>query len=66
MRTSAWIIDAHCHAGPGDGFTGPWDTSAPLSRYLGRCDEAGIGRSNLLAAFHSDNAVVHDATGALS
>ena len=25
-RQAAPIIDAHCHAGPGDGFTGPWDT----------------------------------------
>jgi hypothetical protein len=24
------IIDAHCHAGKGDGLTGPWDTNAPL------------------------------------
>ena len=58
-----WIIDAHCHAGPGDGFTGPWDTSAPLGRYLRRCDEAGIGRSNLLAAFHSDYAIANDEVG---
>jgi uncharacterized protein len=58
-----WIIDAHCHAGPGDGFTGPWDTSAPLDRYLRRCDEAGIGRSNLLPAFHSDYAVANSAVG---
>jgi predicted TIM-barrel fold metal-dependent hydrolase len=62
-RAPAWIIDAHCHAGPGDGFTGPWDTSAPLGRYLRRCDEAGIGRSNLLAAFHSDYAVANDEVG---
>lgn len=57
------IIDAHCHAGPGDGFSGPWDTSAPLSRYLRRCDAAGITRSNLLAAFHSDYAVANEAVG---
>ena len=24
------VIDAHCHAGTGDGLSGPWDTSAPL------------------------------------
>lgn len=24
------IIDCHCHAGKGDGLTGPWDTAAPL------------------------------------
>lgn len=57
------IIDAHCHAGPGDGFTGPWDTSATLDDYLRRCDEAGITRSNLFAAFHSDYATANDAVG---
>jgi uncharacterized protein len=62
-RAPGWIIDAHCHAGPGDGFTGPWDTSAPLDRYLRRCDEAGIGRSNLLAAFHTDYAVANHEVG---
>jgi uncharacterized protein len=62
-RTPPWIIDAHCHAGPGDGFTGPWDTSAPLGRYLIRCREAGIARSNLLAAFHSDYAVANEEVG---
>jgi uncharacterized protein len=62
-RAPAWIIDAHCHAGPGDGFTGPWDTSAPLDRYLIRCEAAGIGRTNLLAAFHSDYAVANEEVG---
>jgi hypothetical protein len=57
------IIDAHCHAGPGDGFTGPWDTEAPLSEYLRRCDEAGIRRSNLFAAFHTDYAVANEEVG---
>jgi uncharacterized protein len=57
------VIDAHCHAGPGDGFTGPWDTRARLGRYLRRCDEAGIGRSNLFAAFHSDYTVANEAVG---
>jgi predicted TIM-barrel fold metal-dependent hydrolase len=60
---SAPIVDAHCHAGPGDGFTGPWDTEAPLAVYLRRCDEAGIARSNLFAAVHSDYAVANDAVG---
>jgi uncharacterized protein len=62
-RAPGWIIDAHCHAGPGDGFTGPWDTSSPLDRYLRRCDEAGIGRSNLLPTFHSDYAVANAEVG---
>ncbi|HTZ24263.1 MAG TPA: amidohydrolase family protein [Streptosporangiaceae bacterium] len=48
------ITDAHCHAGLGDGLTGPWDTRAPLGDYLRRADRAGIGHTILLPAFHSD------------
>ena len=48
------IIDCHCHAGKGDGLTGPWDTSASLKQYLPRATQAGIHRTVLLAAFHSD------------
>jgi uncharacterized protein len=48
------VIDCHCHAGQGDGFTGPWDTAAPLGRYLRRAAAAGIHRSAIFAAFHSD------------
>lgn len=48
------IIDCHCHAGTGDGLTGPWDTSASLKQYLPRAMRAGIDRTVLLAAFHSD------------
>ena len=48
------IIDCHCHAGKGDGLTGPWDTAAPLEKYLRRAARAGIGRTVLFAAFHSD------------
>lgn len=48
------IIDCHCHAGKGDGLTGPWDTAAPLRNYLLRATQAGIHRTVLLAAFHSD------------
>lgn len=50
------IIDCHCHAGTGDGLTGPWDTRASLDRYLARADAAGIQRTVLLAPFHSDYA----------
>lgn len=50
------IIDSHCHAGKGDRLTGPWDTAAPLERYLQRAAKAGIRRTVLLAAFHSDYA----------
>ncbi len=48
------IIDSHCHAGKGDGLTGPWDTAAPLDRYLRRAARAGITHTVLFAAFHSD------------
>jgi predicted TIM-barrel fold metal-dependent hydrolase len=50
------IIDCHCHAGKGDGLIGPWDTAAPLEQYLLRAAGAGIDRTVLLAAFHSDYA----------
>jgi len=50
------IIDCHCHAGKGDGLTGPWDTAAPLEDYLQRADDAGITHTVLFAAFHSDYA----------
>jgi len=55
------IVDAHCHAGKGDGLTGPWDTDAPLERYLQRAARAGIARTVLLPAFHSDYAVANRA-----
>lgn len=48
------IIDCHCHAGPGDGFTGPWDAGAPLEAYLRRARAAGVTKTVLFAAFHSD------------
>lgn len=48
------IVDCHCHAGKGDGLTGPWDTAAPLEQYVRRAAQAGIQRTVLFAAFHSD------------
>lgn len=53
------IIDCHCHAGHGDGFTGPWDTNAPLNKYLKRAAQAGINRTVIFAAFHSDYAAAN-------
>jgi predicted TIM-barrel fold metal-dependent hydrolase len=53
------IIDCHCHAGTGDGLTGPWDTSAPLYDYLQRAADAGIQRTVLFAAFHSNYTVAN-------
>ncbi len=37
-------------------MTGPWDTDAPLQNFLRWSAEAGIDRTNLFAAFHSDYA----------
>ena len=53
------IIDCHCHAGTGDGLTGPWDTRAPLQDYLRRASAAGIHRTVLFSAFHSNYAVAN-------
>ncbi len=48
------IIDSHCHAGQGDGLTGPWDTRASLSTYLHRARLIGISRTVIFAPLHSD------------
>ncbi|SDY96317.1 amidohydrolase family protein [Nitrosomonas halophila] len=53
------IIDCHCHAGKGDGFTGPWDTRAPLEKFLRWSADADIDRTVLFAAFHSDYATAN-------
>src|SRR5262245_27487926 len=53
------IIDCHCHAGRGDGLTGPWDTIAPLERYLRRAAAAGIDHTVVFPAFHSDYSVAN-------
>jgi hypothetical protein len=50
------IIDCHCHAGKGDGLTGPWDTDASLHNYLPWAAEAGITKTVLFAAFNSNYA----------
>ena len=48
------IIDSHCHYGQGDGFTGPWDTKASLAGFIQRSMKAGIRKTVLFAAIHSD------------
>lgn len=53
------IIDCHCHAGPGDGLSGPWDSNAGLGRYMRRARKAGIDRTTVFATFHSDYAVAN-------
>lgn len=54
------IIDCHCHAGTGDGLTGPWDTAAPLATHLRRAARAGIERTVIFAAFHSNYASANE------
>lgn len=54
IHRSLRICDCHCHAGKGDGLSGPWDTAAPLDAYLRRADDAGIERTVLFSVFDSD------------
>jgi len=48
------IIDSHCHAGKGDGLTGPWDTNASLKEFMKWSNEARITKTVLFAAFNSN------------
>jgi uncharacterized protein len=59
LAEAGMTVDCHCHAGAGDGLTCPWDTAAPIDRYLRRCARAGIARSVIFAAFHSDYALAN-------
>jgi uncharacterized protein len=53
------IIDIHCHAGKGDLLTAPWNTDAPLEVYLRRARGAGIERTIVFPAFHTDYATAN-------
>jgi hypothetical protein len=59
------IVDAHCHAGLGDGLVGPWDTAARLDGYSERAAAAGIAKTVLYPTFHSDYAVANRRLAAL-
>jgi uncharacterized protein len=48
------IIDCHCHAGKGDKMTAPWNTEASIATYLRRAKAAGIHKTIVMSAFHSD------------
>lgn len=50
------IIDCHCHAGQGEGLTNHWNTDAPIAPYLRRARAAGIDRTVVFAAQHTDYA----------
>src|SRR5262245_20247066 len=49
------LIDFHCHAGRGDLLTAPWNTTAPMEAYLRRARRAGIERTVVFPAFHTDH-----------
>ena len=53
------IIDFHCHAGRGDLLTAPWNTAAPMELYLRRARLAGIERTVVFPAFHTDYAIAN-------
>jgi predicted TIM-barrel fold metal-dependent hydrolase len=59
MQLCTPIIDAHCHAGPGSGFAGPWDTDAPIEPHLRRSRACGIVHTVVWPAFHDDYAVAN-------
>jgi predicted TIM-barrel fold metal-dependent hydrolase len=53
------IVDCHCHAGQGDQLTAPWNTDAPLEKYLRRARAAGIHKTVIIPAGHSNYAVAN-------
>ena len=53
------LIDGHCHAGQGEQLTAPWNTDAPLESYLRRARRAGIVRTVVFPAFHTDYATAN-------
>ena len=59
------IVDAHCHAGLGDRLTAPANTAARLGAYLRRARAAGIDRTVVMPAFHSDYATANAALARL-
>src|SRR5439155_9965303 len=45
-----------CHAGKGDLLTAPWNSNAPIEPYLRRARRAGIDKTIVFPAFHTDYA----------
>jgi len=58
-------IDFHCHAGLGDLMTHPSNTAAPLEAYFRRAQAAGIHKTVVMSAFHSDYRVANAALSRL-
>lgn len=63
MTMDSAIIDCHCHAGRGDRLTAPWNTIAPLKSYLRRARAAGIAKTIVIPAFHSNYAQANEELG---
>jgi len=57
------IIDCHCHYGQGDGLIGPWDTRASIKKFMQWSKEAGIHKTNLFSAFHSNYTWANEQVG---
>lgn len=49
------IIDAHCHAGTGEGLSHPSNTDADITRYARRARAAGIDRTVVFATLTTDD-----------
>jgi uncharacterized protein len=54
------IVDCHCHAGKGDLLTAPWNSNARLEPYLRRARAAGVDKTVVFPAFHTDYARAND------
>ena len=63
MTPDSLIIDCHCHAGRGDRLTAPWNTIAPLKSYFRRARAAGISKTVVIPAFHSNYAQANEELG---
>jgi len=48
------IIDFHCHCGKGDKMTAPWNTDAPITKYLRRARAAGINKTVVMSPLHGN------------
>lgn len=59
------IIDCHCHAGKGDGLTGPWDTDASIQQYLRWANTYQIDKTVVFPAFHSNYAQANQEVAAI-
>ncbi len=59
------IIDCHCHAGKGDGISGPVRNQGFFASYLTRASRAGIARTVLFPTFQADYTVANREVAAI-